>query len=83
MRNSFEEIRGIPETKRAELERQMARLFEGNRHLLAGHAAIAVAEYSGADMREKTEQMYSRARDYIPESIYLTRFFEKSRNAPR
>ena len=43
-------------------------VFDGNRYLLTGHALIALNEYSGADTRRKTEQMYRRALEYLPES---------------
>lgn len=74
--NPFQYVRNVPEDQKAELKKQLDRLYEGNQYLFTGHAAMAASSYSRLNVEATMKEYYSKAYKLIPESTYLQNYFK-------
>jgi spermidine synthase len=88
MENPEQFVRNVPPSEKPRLGAELARLFDGNRALIKGHA-FYVARLSLQPDPEMLSNFnfliissYSRAYRDIPESTYLKKFFEENGLTP-
>jgi hypothetical protein len=88
MENPERFVQNVPPSEKPGLSAELARLFDGNRALIKGHA-FYVARLSlqpDAEMLSNFNFLiissYSQAYRDIPESTYLKKFFEENRITP-
>jgi spermidine synthase len=88
MENPERFVRNVPPSEKLRLRAELARLFDGNRALIKGHA-FYIARLNlqpDADMLSNFNYLiirnYSQAYRDIPESTYLKKFFEENNIAP-
>ncbi len=88
MENPERFVQNVPPSEKPRLGRELARLFEGNKALVKGHA-FYIARLNLQPDPEMLSNFnyliitsYSRAYRFIPESTYLKKFFEENRITP-
>jgi spermidine synthase len=77
MENPYPYVINVPDDKKAELKRQLDRLFEGNLNLVQGHCFLTSKNYLKLDVDTAVQNYYSKAYKLIPESTYLKKYFSE------
>jgi hypothetical protein len=88
MENPERFVQNVPASEKPRLGVELARLFDGNRALIKGHAFYVARLYLQPDPEMLSNfnfliiSNYSRAYRAIPESTYLKKFFEENKITP-